>query len=623
MDLFIPVIYFILTNGLIVLLSKKSFGKCIPITFMVIAFILYWSQFIFNTFKIGTIINIMLPILFIVLIFIKYRKKELKEFNKNFFTKSFYVFLIMYLCVYIFDLYRGFTKWDEFSHWGVMVKEMLRLDKFYSVKESTLMVHKDYPPIIQLFELFYTNLSGGYKEAYLIRAVHLFNLSLFIPAIFDMNMDKKSNKLLFILEILFMICSIFLIMLLFDGHNVINTIYIDYTMAIVTAYLLGIIVYERNLLCNFTLINLCIGLSFLLLIKQMGLPLYLMIIFMFIVSVVIKKEFKKENKIKLLKALVLLIIIPFFSMKGWNNYVDGLNIEKQFEMKDLKIMELTGIIRGNKGEKYQQEASTNYLAAIKKENITTSYLKINYIQCIIITVFIIYLLLVFHKDYFYKHQVSLIIGTLILGYIGYFLVMLVLYVFSFGPYEGPNLASFDRYMPTYVLICLFLIFMIFINIYSSQKGKKSMLSKLVLLTLILVLIQSPASIKKCFPRIVKSPENGFKHMAEVIDKNTENGAKIYIIAEDSVGDYQFYIKYYLDDKITNLNYFDLPVEGIDNYEDFFDTNVKEYMNEYNYLYLAKLNEGFKEKYSFLFDNNISEGNLYKIGNNTLELIEVK
>lgn len=618
MSLLIPLIYFILANGLLVLLSKKSFGKCIPITLMITAFTLYISQYLFKTFIIGTILNVLIPIAFLILLFIKYKKKTLKEFNKNFFTTGLYSFIVIYICVYIFDLYRVFTKWDEFSHWGVMIKEMFRLDRFYSIKSSTLMVHKDYPPIVQLFELFYAKLSGGYKEAYLIRAIHLFNLSLFIPAISETNV--KTTKFKTIIKTILIIISVFLIILLFDGHNIINSIYIDYTMAIVTAYLLGIVVFEKDLLNKFTLINLSIGLSFLLLIKQMSIPLYLMILFMFIVSIIIKRKkiITKDSILKIVKVILLLVVIPFLTLKSWNNYVDKLNVEKQFELKDLKIMELKDIVSGTKGEKYQQEASTNYLNAIKKENITTSYLKINYIQWLIITIVLLYILWSFNKEYFHKHQISLIMATLTLGHIGYFFVMLIMYVFSFGPYEGPNLASFDRYMPTYVLISIFLIFMIFINMYSN---KKNILSKLIILTILLILIQSPSSISKCIPRIIKPKDNGFKGMANIINKNAKKNSKIYIIAQNSSGDYQFYIKYYLDDKTTNLKYYALPILENDNYEEYFNINVKDYMYKYDYLYLAKIDDSFKEKYSFIFDNNnIKEGNLYKINKSNIKLI---
>lgn len=133
--------------------------------------------------------------------------------------------------------------WDEFSHWGVMVKEMFRLDQFYSINLSTLMVHKDYPPILQLYELFYLKIAGGYNEIYLIRALHLFEFSLLIPFI---SKYEDKSKLRILKSIIFIVVT-YLLILLFDCHGVINTIYTDYFMALLTAYLLGIIITEKIL----------------------------------------------------------------------------------------------------------------------------------------------------------------------------------------------------------------------------------------------------------------------------------------------------------------------------------------------------------------------------------------
>ena len=59
MSFLFPIIYFILANGLLVLISKKSFGKCLPVTMMINAFVYFFSQVIFRTFKVGFVVNIL------------------------------------------------------------------------------------------------------------------------------------------------------------------------------------------------------------------------------------------------------------------------------------------------------------------------------------------------------------------------------------------------------------------------------------------------------------------------------------------------------------------------------------------------------------------------------------
>lgn len=63
------------------------------------------------------------------------------------------------LLVLVVDYKRCFSNWDELSHWGKMVKEMLRTDLFYSENISDLLVHKDYPPF--LYIIFSSTFSIG------------------------------------------------------------------------------------------------------------------------------------------------------------------------------------------------------------------------------------------------------------------------------------------------------------------------------------------------------------------------------------------------------------------------------------------------------------------------------
>lgn len=152
-------LYLLLANGFFIFFTKRSFGECIPLTMMVNAFTYFLSQLIFHTFTVGFYLNLSYAIFFLIVLITKRKNKDvIKLWKNNFFSKGFYIFLLIYIIVFIYDYNRSFHVWDEWSHWGEMIKEMLRLDQFYSVESSTLLVHKDYPPIIQLLELFFCNI---------------------------------------------------------------------------------------------------------------------------------------------------------------------------------------------------------------------------------------------------------------------------------------------------------------------------------------------------------------------------------------------------------------------------------------------------------------------------------
>lgn len=79
-------------------------------------------------------------------------------------------------------------------------------------------------------------------------------------------------------------------------------------------------------------------------------------------------------------------------------------------------------------------------------------------------------------------------------------------------------------------------------------------------------------------------------------------------------------------RVTNLQYFNFPNQGITNYQQYFNKNMKSYLLKFDYLYLAKIDESFIKNYAFLFsDQNINIQQLYQIKNNhgkiQLQLIE--
>ena len=625
MNLIFPLLYFLLANGTIVYISKKSFGKCIPLTMMITAFVMFFSQVLFGTFKIGFYFNILIAILFPIFLIIN--KKDIKA---KYFSNGFYAFLTIYVFLFIFNYNRSFTNWDEWSHWGVMIKEMFRLDKFYTVTNSTLMAHKDYPPILQMFELFWCKLCGGYGENYLITSLHTFTFSLFIPYILDFCKEKKIIKT--IIKSLVMLLSVYLIMLIFDVHGVINSIYTDYFMAILVAFLLFIVIIDKKVYSLFNLLLISIGCSFLLLTKQMGLPLYLMVLFIMIgnIIIIIKKDKKnikinKKNILFITKFILLLIVIPLSFWMGWNKYTSTMKVEQQFKLTDIKLSELKGIIAGTSGENYQQEAALNYYNAIKTTNITTSVFPLTYTQSVALAFLLLIIIMILYQNKDNKERFLLAGVTLGLGSIGYAFVMLVMYVFSFGPWEGPRLASFDRYMDTYIILMLIFLYMIYAYYNINNKNKEKREYMFLLLPFLLFLIESPQKSSNIYPKIIKSPTNAYEIHAQNIIKQTTENAKVFIIAQTSEGDYQYFVKYYMNPRITNLKYYSLSKLKNNNYESEFYKDVNKYMLKYDYLYLANIDDVLKDNYKFLFKEKIKNNQLYKITkeNNKVKLELIK
>lgn len=331
-----------------------------------------------------------------------------------------------------------------------------------------------------------------------------------------------------------------------------------------------------------------------------------------------KIKISKGNIIVLLKIVFLIIVVPILLLLCWNNYIKRLNIDSQFNVSDIKILELYNIYKGNSGTKEQKTTATNFIDALKDYNLTVSYIKLSYFQAIILGLFLIYLLAKKSKKVFDSKRINLLIITLALGSLGYAFVMFTTYVFCFNGVEALELYSFDRYMSTYILI----VVLSYIMLLTYLCYKKNVVKYIIYLTIILSLIVPTSKFYNLIPKLNKNSKNIYEENAEIIRKNVKGNKKVFILAQSTSGDYQFFIKYYANPIVTNLNNYNWPN---DNTKEYYKS-IKKDITKYDYIYIANVNDNFNTNYKFVFNNDVQNGQLYKIdkeSDNKYKLILVK
>lgn len=611
MRIILALIYFLLANTSLVIFLKKEFGKTIPLLFILNSIIMYISGIIFRSFIPGIIINIFIPLYSLIYIVKNFKnKKVIKEIKENYLSKGFYIFIIIFAFAFLYDLRRTFYSWDEFSHWGVMIKEMIRLDNFYSISNSNLLPHKDYPPIVQLYELFFSKITLTYKESYIQTSIHLFEMSLFIPCLSEVLNKKNKNISNWI--VLFFIGM--LLILFFDCHNVINAIYIDYLLSIIIGYILFNYTIEKNKYSARYCFQLCLELSFLILIKQVALPLYAMCLFYIIITTIrdlFVKKVIKNNK-QTIVFILLIILIPCMFYFSWSKFISSFEMSKQFDISAMDFSNVIEVIFNKGGEDWQKITVENYYNGIFDITNTTSYIQLNYIQGTVLGLAILLMIGKFSKNKMITENVKYLTITLFIGAIGYMLLMLYLYTFVFGAGEGPILASFNRYMPSYLLIIYSLDLMLIIFEFNYRK-KYYLIN---ILFVILVVIQTPSIMWRLG---LKKPaiNEEYKMIADDISKVAKTEDKVFLVSQNTSGDYQFFVKYYTDGVDINRYFYDLAVEG--DTKTIFYNEVFNYIKDYDYVYLAKIDENFAKNYSFLFDSKIMERKMYTIITNENEI----
>ena len=451
-------------------------------------------------------------------------------------------------------------------------------------------------------------MGGGFNEACVARALHTFELALLAPFIAEKVAEKKNFWKSVAVGVV-AIVIITLIILFFDGHRVFGTIYVDYVMALLVVFLLMTILAPKRI-GWFEILMIMVGGSFLLLLKQMGAPLYMMVIcFLFGMLWLRKKQKLKEYLTsvgwKRVGLVLMMLLIPFVLWFVWNKMVDGQ--VQQFKLSDLNLAEFIKVLVGH-GEPWQAETVNNYIAALGGSSITTSYIKISFLPTIALFVGGMWLVLRLSRKSLDGKEMVLAMVVILVGAIGYVVMMLLLYVLSFGEVEGPTLASYDRYMGTYAILMMVFVAMIVIW----QGAIKSKRGLICVLTLIMILINlsNVNMYGLVFPDLrgrIFGSYTKYEEEAKRITNMVGDEAKVYLLmGEKSLAyGYEFFVQYYGNTIKFNYNNMDMVK--------YYGEEILSEIKNSDYLLVVEAEKSLEDKYcDELKVCPLGVGNMYKV-----------
>lgn len=263
----VPVLIFGIVNLGCVAISKEKYGVTLPLTLMISSFIVYASQWAFSSFRPGYLIIVAMAIFSLILTIVK---RNDKTFQSDIKSSGLLTYLMVCLVFLFIDLGRYVTSWDEVMTWSKMVKEMMRIDSFYSAETSLFWGHKEYPPIVPIFEMIWCKFSGGFSESGETMALHVLMLSFISPWMVDTLRFKSDNFKTKIIVSLSTILIAVTVLINIDGEGIFSTLYLDMLLAVVFAFSLALVFFRKNMNQSFNAITLIVTLSFLVMIKQIG-----------------------------------------------------------------------------------------------------------------------------------------------------------------------------------------------------------------------------------------------------------------------------------------------------------------------------------------------------------------
>lgn len=562
----LSIIWILSFSGLLTIFFKRKFELVATISILLGALIMYPFGYI-NHLSWGFYLSWIFVVLFLGILIkwiIKKDNEKLKEFKDNYFTVGLVFFLIV--LVYFFFRYKlqGFSNCDEFTHWGVMIKETLRLDGFYTQDASKLIMHKDYPPFFTLLEVLFMGFNGfNYSETIAYISLETFMFSCLIPVYSNLDIKKKSS----LIKGIIITISMLLIGITIDNTStasdyafVYNSIYVDWALASFATYGIYMTYKESDWgLFKFTFLTLtCVCF---ILMKQMGLVFWLIILMYAFIKVLFVD--RRLNRRMLLKGIIFLIVIPLFAYFSWRYVVNKYEVYQQFKISNFSIKEFVNIALGNTDLTWKHEAFYNFILNIVRRPLKLHPFNMSYFVYVMLLAAIIVL------AFWFKKEGNFVAITYFIGACGYAIAMLLLYTLFFTIDEAPYLNSFDRYMCSYLYFGTSLTFVLVIECIH-----ENLLKICASLAVLLLFVEFDNIDQLYIKRDINATPNA---TVVVVDQWLDN----FAYSREDLNGYRmnFIVLKYIDDA-NNLEEFKNTLDEVDGlYINSFDPYLEDYINE--------------------------------------------
>ena len=586
----------LLINLIYLILLDIKFGKALPITLISFFFVAFISGALGNLSYYKYVLPCLLIIGVIIIWFRKNHIPSLKEIINKFFNVSFFLFIIFYF--YLWFLYKnvGLNNIDDLFHWSLSVNTIVKSGTLFPVGWYI----NSYPPFVTWYISIICYILGGYSESLCLFALSNLCLSFIFPFL-DKFSFKKKEIIIFFASLLSLILSLLCVNITENDQFVFvfNSIYIDWIMSILFAYLL-FLVYDYSGKFN-EAIYYSIVLSALVLTKQVSIPLSLVCIFALFIKQIINKNIK-------LSRLITIILFSVISYICWSLMLNSVSNSQTILGSLSTVSEASSTLMIGSSSKMQ--IVKNFIVAFFTKPIIFHPFKLSYfffISILFIFLLVYGILNKKPKDYFSTNIIAF------LGSFGYGLVLLFSYLVVFS--DGYSLPLFTRYMQTYtfayLLLCVYLVL------------KENKLIHTIVLLVAIILFIEPNSINTLF---ISSKDRFYKPKErEKINQyiaDIYNNEKIGILSQTNMKyKNSVMFMFYDNHKFENISF----IQVFNQYDNNID-ELKDFFSKFEYLLIIDHDTTLSNYWKQITDTPLYNSTIYKIDSTSndinIHLVEI-
>lgn len=506
------------------------------------------------------------------------------------------------------ELYSHFQVIDDFSHWGRMSKIIADSDRLIISADAISI--KDYPPGMALFDYpFFQFGEFSQSRAMFSHGVFIFAAFAQLFSVIPKTLNRRS---LFWVNIFFY--ALIYSLIYFFSSTGLHTLSVDLMVGVVFGIALFGYLANRKASRLLSILRIAPLVITLPLLKLVGI-LFSVVIIGVVVSDILCGSIDRREKAKLLFASLLLLTACSFSYVSWGSHIKSMGVHPTFSTKEISPSNIVKAFSPASASERQRETIEHFTNRFIPPHRTPHFWLVLYLA-------FFWAIWRTGKDN-NPWERTVPFAVVFIGFGAYLFVLLLLYLFSFGSYEGPRLASISRYTNTYIIGMVIVSFGVALAQYFKSKRDKVTTIALILICLITML---PNSTK--FLRDVSNAAQGkggdgnvekLVQYSNLIAKITPPKSNIYFIWQGGTNDESVIFNYGILPRTSNMN-----CSSVGDLYQIFDrvdvwtcqispSEFKQKLTDFDYLFIALADEKFVHKFLRQFGfEDAQDGSLFQI-----------
>lgn len=517
---------------LFMIVWERKWEECVGLAVFFTVFILYIAG-LFEILREGMVLVYIISAVSLMAAIHLYQKKNLE--GKNLCSPAIAIYVILFGLILLNNHGAWFANWDEYSHWGLAVKDMFYYNSFAKhIDTSVLLVR--YPPFATLIEYFFEYANGLFSHELAYDAFQMTLLSSLI--IICKSAGKKLIYLIAAVSVMFIVPVIFF-------GDVYNSIYVDPLLAVFTAYVL--VCYFSEELSGFNLLRILGGLFALTLTKDMGVVIAGCLALVMIADQIVLAVRQKKKILRVLVRPCLCLSFAAVVFLSWQIYmrVPVKAVEEKPQIHFANSISASGITLDGILQLLRHEDGGYRYSSIKKfiivlfdeKTFMFGHTGFSYVD---LSVFILVVIGTLSLVDFWGNRRTKIVSFGVFSFLAglcYCCVLELMYLFAFPIGEAVQLVSHYRYFGSFIGGVVIAFGFLIIDCASNnnlQEKKVNLAAAYGISAIMLICLPIESFVNKNMDyRVVEDDTYWYHDVAEVLRSFSKRGEDIFFISNGS------------------------------------------------------------------------------------------